>query len=71
MVAVYEVKTAVNPSCVGRNGAHACDVHRCGVFSGSRPSSLGLDDGGWREFVVSLDTITKNIAYSLHESAGA
>ncbi len=71
MVAVHKVEPAGKPSCVGRRGAHVYDVHRCGVLSGSCPSSLGLDDGVWKEFVVPLDTTTKNISYSSHKSAGA
>ena len=44
---VHEVKLAGKPSGVGRKGAHSCDLHHCGILSGSHPSSLGLDDGGW------------------------
>ncbi len=71
MVTVHEVEPAGKPSCVGRKGTHACDVHRCGFLSVSCLSFLGLDGSGWQEFVEPLDTIAKNSAYSLLVSAGA
>ena len=64
-VAVPWEGTVVIPLCAGRKGARACDVRCYDVWSGSLPSSPCLGDGGLLKFVALLDTIAKNISYSL------